>query len=402
MNKTFNANNPQFNACVGNNGGYGIETYVHGYADTVEILLKSIIDDGTLIDPIIYPMVYSARHYLELMLKHLIDKLEEINTALYVPVPTYSKLTHSINTLWNIFSALSEADIRLPSKISILNEYVLDYSQIDDTGETFRYPLSGSSNKHLVDQHCINIRDFGIRFLEMKEIFEELSELIYLINNETRLGSNVRGFSRNIIEKITNDLPKKADWTLPEFESIKEEIKNKFSISSNRIWNEIINLILKHYDFSNRIGLELPIKSITPKDLNWFSNEFNNFITRTHEEGSNYFSLQEAFYKKLDSNFSKLQLASLSQLYDMGYFNLYPEEFDVGVNFKLKSSKNEIIRFNLPSNAVVITQIIKGLKIIFQNTLLNSLKDYKEPAIVESSLNDYRFKLSKSSHTKLT
>ena len=65
-------------ACVGNNGGTTDEDIRNGFKRTVEILIKSLKVSQEVEDLLVYPIVYNARHSIELSLKIVIKMLWEV------------------------------------------------------------------------------------------------------------------------------------------------------------------------------------------------------------------------------------------------------------------------------------------------------------------------------------
>lgn len=124
---------------------------------------------------LIYPIVYSARHTIELFIKNQLFNLRYINSKA-MGVEFESKLinTHNIKELWNEFKELSAVDIRYEPYTNDLDEYILDFCDIDNTGETFRYPFNHEDVRHLSDLACINIEIFEKRFTTLYEIIDEL------------------------------------------------------------------------------------------------------------------------------------------------------------------------------------------------------------------------------------
>lgn len=60
-------------ACVGDNGGTTDEDIKNGFKRTVEILTESLKDGQEVEDLLVYPIVYNARHSIELSLKIVIN-----------------------------------------------------------------------------------------------------------------------------------------------------------------------------------------------------------------------------------------------------------------------------------------------------------------------------------------
>lgn len=58
--------NMQLNACVGKNGGpAGVDRYASGYFEAGARLVKSLQDEPSRVDCVIYPLVMVNRHGIE-------------------------------------------------------------------------------------------------------------------------------------------------------------------------------------------------------------------------------------------------------------------------------------------------------------------------------------------------
>lgn len=368
MNKTFHANNYHFNACVGFNGDPDIESYAHGYAECVRLLVKSAIKGETSLDTIVYPIAYSARHYIELTLKHQLSLLIIINQIVDASYNFKVIATHEISVLWDDFKRLTSFDSRYLEFIQNAENYILDFSEIDNNGEAFRYPNSNDHNKHLSELYCIDINDFGNRFSELFVIFGEITLLTDLLIGEYKQRSIVGNVSRDKIETISKNLPPIETWSDNSFDEIKEKIKIDFSLSSNQL-SKIISFIKSHREFSALINKEIKIEDLSGEDLKWFIKTYDDFLMNRNS-CDNYFDYIEKTISLISRKLTKRSIASLAHLYDMGYFRLYSEEYDNGLIHMMKKSKSEIIRVYLLSNGIVKDNIERGLKSMGQKTLL--------------------------------
>ncbi len=373
MNNTFHANNIHYNACVGFNGNYDIDTYALGYLETVNILLESTIKGKTTLDAIVYPVVYSARHYIELTLKHQISGLTHINKIVDSSFSSRFLAIHEISELWQEFKQISKLDSRYKELVLKAEEYIKDFSEIDDNGETFRYPYSNDNIKHLTGLYCIDLYDFGVRFEELCEILKEIVWLTGELVEEYNQRSFIAGKSRAEIKEIAIRLPGIATWSDSGFSNIKSQIKSEFSLSSNQL-SKIIDFIKAHREFSALIDNEIMLTELTGKDLIWFLKTYDEFILNRKKH--DFFTYLHTTIEKISRKFSKIKIASLAQLYDMGYFGLYSEEYDSGLNFKMKDSKYGLSRFYLLNNGIVKENIYRGLKTLGQMTLMKEIDNY--------------------------
>lgn len=186
-NKTFNSNYPQYNACVGNNGGATDRIYAAGYKDAVEILLNAVFNEGYFLDRMVYPILFNARHYVELSLKLTLETLRAIYKARNFQFQANGTKKHSLRILMNEVKRLSAIEPVYKEVIVELEKFVLDFCEIDDSAETFRFSKSHDGKIHLEDQDCINLYGFAESFSKMSELLEwldsiNLSLLDYTLN----------------------------------------------------------------------------------------------------------------------------------------------------------------------------------------------------------------------------
>ena len=368
MNKTFHANNFHFHACVGANGNPETEAYAHGYAECVRILVKSAIKGKTSFDTIVYPIAYSARHYIELTLKHQLTLLSIMNQIVDSSYNYKVMAIHEISILWEDFKRLASIDSRYLEIIQNADNYILDFSEIDNNGEAFRYPYSNDNYKHLSELYCIDINDLGNRFNELSAILGKITLLTDQLIGEYKQRSIVGNVSRDEIETIAKSLPPIETWSENSFREIKEKIKIDFSISSKQL-SKIISFIKSHREFSFLINKEIRIEELSNVDLKWFINTYNNFL-KNQATCDNYFDYLQRTIQLISRKLNKKSIASLAQLYDMGYFGLYSEEYDKGLMYIMQKSKSEIVRVYLLSNGIVKENIERGLRSMRQKTLM--------------------------------
>jgi len=369
MNKTFHANRIKFNACVGFNGIYDIEAYALGYLESVQILIESTIKGKATLDAIVYPILYSARHFIELTLKHQLSILTYINQIVDSRFSYRIIAQHNISWFWNEFKKLSKIDNRYIPLIQESNEFIDDFSEIDDNGETFRYPYSTDNNKHLGQLYCIDIIDFYSRFQLLSEKLNEIGFLSSLLLEEYRQRSFLCNKSRSEIESIAKKLPSINTWHNENFKIIKANLKDEFSLSSNQL-SKIISFIKSHREFSSLIDNEIKIKELTINDFKWFLNQYDEFLKSKPQ--NDYFEYLQEKTDKIYRRLTKKVIASISQLYDMGYFRLYSEEYDGGLKYKMQETKSELIRVYLFGNGIVKENIKLGLQSMGQKTLLKA------------------------------
>jgi hypothetical protein len=372
MNKTFAGDNFNYNACVGNNGHVDLITYSDGYDAVVKLALEKIDNLTIPQDILVYPLVYSARHRIELFLKYQLLKIGHIKSKIFPTTNTKEIIrTHEISILWDMFKRRAEFEPRLQEIINEIDEYVNDFAQIDDTGEVFRYPSAADGKKHLTHISVVNLLSFKERYLELTSKFESLEYLTIFLIEEYDQGTVAGGLSRDAIKNIANQLPSIETWKENEnFTQIKNKIKTEYGLSSNSL-SKIINLIKGNFEFSQIIGRDLEITEITTTELIYFIEIFNQFIIERQKKDSN--SMIEDKVAQIKEKLSANAIYALSQLYDVGFFKLYPEEYARGLHIIKGKNLDVLIRFSLLRNGIVVEKIIDGLKICRQTKLLESI-----------------------------
>lgn len=279
-----------FNACVGYNGWNGMHNYVDGYAEATKAMIENIIygvniDEGRVqlsVDSAIYPIFFSARHYLELFIKQQIYIINFFKNEKILIEDRLLK-THDIHKLWCVF--LKEIkltyDRRLYKYLEGFHCYIIAFNNMDSTGETFRYPYSQESKMHLTEHSVIGIYSFYDKFNELTKMCDEFSYLTTFLHHEYSVNTYTKKLNRADIESISKLVPLRKEWGTEEFKRVKEKIISDLSISS-REFNEALLIIQSHLEFNVNINPDdyfLPIS----KDilLRYLSGKYSIYEIKT-------------------------------------------------------------------------------------------------------------------------
>lgn len=144
------------NACLNfsHKTAYG---YVSGYKCAADSLVIQVNETGRNQDKLVFPIVFLYRHYLELLLKFIIDvgrQLENKNGY-----PTH----HRIENLWPEAKGI----IRKmwpggdPEEMKLTDHVIKELSSVDPESMCFRYPESKDGEKYIPDITHINLRHLG-------------------------------------------------------------------------------------------------------------------------------------------------------------------------------------------------------------------------------------------------
>lgn len=130
--------------------------FPEAYMNTAIILLHMIImtNSNGIRDGLIYPALFSFRHYLELTMKDSLNYFSNTNSSQVVK--EVLDRDHNLKNLWKaILPFIGEGE-----EVDIMQKLVYEVNNIDSTSETFRYPYEVDENgeKRLphIDQTRLN------------------------------------------------------------------------------------------------------------------------------------------------------------------------------------------------------------------------------------------------------
>lgn len=346
-------------ACVGVNGGTDDYDIFKGFALTVDLIYESSNSPGFTEDVMVYPMVFSARHAIELGLKLSIKKMMEIyslprlgeRVQIDKSIVEKSLRDHDIEELTKHLLQLSKIDTRITDCANLLPPYLNDYF-FDKKGDMFRYTDSLDGNANLESEIIsqIGLTHLHKRFKELSTYLDRLYYLTIFIFKEYTLNSYTPMLSRYQLEALAAELPHIERWKDDSFDEIRNNLKTKYKLSSNQL-SDAISCVKSNPHLSALIGLESKVCDIPEKELieyveyvQWYAKETENdsimSVSRTSntEVLANIQTRTKARREKAagisDDTLKKLHAFSI-----IGNENLYSEEFE--------STYNRILQNNL-------------------------------------------------------
>lgn len=386
-NKTFRIGNDlHLNACVGKNGYQDFRKYGLGYDETVKVLITAAKQYDVTVDAIIYPLVFCARHRIELFLK---DQLVKFTLIRNHPEITEKLLnnTHDLNKLWGLFKLHGlKTDKRFVDFIDRAEEYVMDFSEVDPTGETFRYPYTKLKSLHLEDISIINIAIFEKRYLQLSELMERFEYLTMFLIEEYQQKTFTKELSREDIREISKLLPLKEKWSLPNFDDIRANIRDKYKLSSNSL-STAINIIKLHREFCTNIGLELPLTQINKADLYLLINVFEKYqnVYTKADSAETRNKQKMVLVGQLASELPGKAIICFFTLVELGKLDYYSEAFD----FLFQRHEGEAVNYCdlnfycsvILNNIRALDYIRNALKKLGQISLINAFDAKKKIGI---------------------
>lgn len=269
-NKTFLGADPSWaNACVGDNGNPSYGQYSMGFSQAANLLINQVLNDSIQysVDEFVYPVCFNMRHSVELRLKGAISELQRLGMLVGKRLEFDLNGSHDIGKIWDYFKTQSE---ELDSRYQCINKKILptiiDIAAIDATGQTFRYPVSTESKKHLIDVGLINFYILKESFNSLEAHLETLHALNKFLIMEYEYKSFTKHLSRVQLFKMANELPTIDEWQKDYFVTTKQSLKESFGISSREL-SQAINIIKENYELAPLIGITIDLHGIDRDDL---------------------------------------------------------------------------------------------------------------------------------------
>ncbi len=380
-NSTFDSDADfHFNACVGNNGWVDHSTYSDGFDEAVTALCQAVFSGGTA-DTLIYPIVFCARHRIELFIKSQLRRVGGIRKGISIPDERIIK-THDLEILWNLLEELTKnCDSRYAEFTNACRPIVMDFFEMDPKGETFRYPYSQDGVKHLTGQSLIGLHRFTATYENLTGLMNNIEILSDLLYQEYATGTYTKTLSRNDLERIAKELPPRTQWADPNgsFDAVKMTIVARHGLSS-REFTEALNVIQEHREFSKHIAIDNTLPHCDPSKLR------ETFRLRSSLNGHSR-NIQDAFKPEyneakgeyvnhLSNKLSNEELATIMALNELGStFQSYSEHFQHMYNVHLSDindHKPSQITYIIGKGAIE-ERTLSALKKLQQITILTEL-----------------------------
>lgn len=248
----------EWNACIGPQGEE--ENYVDGYIQAALELTSAVLEKRLhgKRDTLALPILYNARHGVELALKFTIGELRRIG-VITLPRPQ----DHDIATAYKTLAGIRIGDEAVRSLVESLAPFIESLSSIDDDGQMLRYAETRDGRQSLADRPLVNIAIVDASLKELSKILFALKERLFDFGQERLAGTFTAECSRSDLFTIARMLPQRHLWASDAFAAAKLNIKRRFEIDSNGKLSRVLNLIQAHREMGAIIGIGFQLAHIT-------------------------------------------------------------------------------------------------------------------------------------------
>lgn len=273
-------NDGEWNATIGQQGH--VENYLDGYIEGA-IELADLLFEKELCgkrDTLVLPILYNARHALELNLKFAADKLG----AAGILKGEDKKTDHDIARYWQRLHDANIADLELNGTVECLKPYVDSLTQIDRDGQELRYHRNRDDELSLAQFALVNLRLVRESLHELKNLLEAVKYGTIDLVDERRTGTFTPSCSRKDLYAIAKALPRRSQWGEPEFDERKARIRAIYNLSSKG-FQKAIGVIESTRELRGIIGLESDLLHLTDEDILWVTQQWRRLHPkREHKE----------------------------------------------------------------------------------------------------------------------
>ncbi len=255
--------NSEWNALIGRQGDP--TNYADGYIEAAFELANLIIEKRLYAqrDTLVMPILYNARHAVELHLKLVTKTLFDAEL-----VKTEHALNHDISSHFNhLCNSKNWRDGVIPDEalrthLANLKPFIDSLSKIDEDGQELRYAENRDGQRSLEDHALANIAIIRESLGALKEILDELKYRSFSLCDEDKTETRTNYLSRSDLFEISRLLPVRSEWRSYKFNEVKKQVMQRFATGS-RQFSIALKKIEEVPELRANIGQETDLSHLT-------------------------------------------------------------------------------------------------------------------------------------------
>lgn len=336
----------QWNACIGRQGHH--ENYVDGYIEAAIELVDAIFEKKLFgkRDTLVLPILYNARHAIELTQKFAISQLSKAGV-----ITTRTNSNHDIMRHWERLHECKIGDEELAKTIEALKPYVESLSRIDSDGQELRYPRNRDEGLSLAAYSVANLRLIRISLRALEKIIARLKYRTMDYVAERATGTYTSHCSRADLLAIAHMIPRRSAWDSPEFDTQKAAVKTRFGLS-NKQFSLALDRIQDCRETRSILGLESPLVHLTDDDITFVVQQWRSLhpsIERDQDDSElDYFdpkrlsamredgARRKAAVDAISERLSASKLAELETMFYLDRDRVFVEEHEAEAERRVK------------------------------------------------------------------
>ncbi|MER9240665.1 hypothetical protein [Mesorhizobium sp. M0633] len=253
---------PDWNACIGRQGEE--ENYIDGYIEAAIELVDAVIEKQMFAkrDTLVLPILYNARHAIELALKFATDRLVAVN----VVNGNGRRRDHNIKGHWDRLSEAGIGDEKLRYTVAALEPFIESLSRIDSDGQELRYHRNSDNDPSMAKYTLANLQLIQASLRVLQRLIADLQYRTVDFLSERATSSYTSRCSRSDLLTIAKLMPPRDRWNRDEFDLQKSAIKERFSLG-NRQFSLALDKVQENREMSAILGVETPLLHLSDEDI---------------------------------------------------------------------------------------------------------------------------------------
>lgn len=159
--------------------GWGdVETQFYGYMEGYKVAADNLIEYATnsenikILDTFVFPICFLYRQYLELAMKNIFLKYSGVSEDEKRTV--IRNVSHNLTKIWIKIVPIISEEITNEEKIdiNIVADYIRQFSDLDISSFSFRYPINKELNLLFYKEQCLDLINLRERMNELYNFFE--------------------------------------------------------------------------------------------------------------------------------------------------------------------------------------------------------------------------------------
>jgi hypothetical protein len=246
-----------WNACLGQQGDE--LNYRDGYMEAAFELADAVVERQLFAkrDTLVLPILYTARHAVELLLKHVINQLADHGV-----LKERHAANHDIQSHFDLLKCADLGDETFSNNFEALGPFVASLAKIDDDGQALRYHVGQDGSTSLEDYSLANLDVIRASLKALQEIVNTLRHRTEDFLAERKAKAFTQPCSRRDLMVITEAIPPRAGWNTPAFDTAKNAMRRRFKLSS-RQFSDAVNVIKTNREMNAILGVETNLLSLT-------------------------------------------------------------------------------------------------------------------------------------------
>lgn len=330
-------NDGQWNALVGRQG-YELN-YVDGYIQAALELANAILDRRLYgrRDTLILPILYNARHAVELALKFAINRLHQ-GGALAQAHPA----NHDIKSHWQHLHDGDVGDLAMRDFVAALRQYVDSLASIDEDGQELRYATNRDGVVSLSRHATVNIKHVREGLTQLSATITGLVDRLIDMDEERLTTTFTRECSRRDLVAIAKIMGPRSSWRDDSFTAKKADVCARYTLTNGK-FSRAIDAIVSSRELGVLVGIERELTHLSDDKAIAAMSAWKERFTAARRQGTGprIISVRDAI-ERIDSEqraaadlnkkiivlLNVEELADLAALFDLGRLRRFGEHYE--------------------------------------------------------------------------